>query len=254
MTPITFPDTSGAFPDAAGAFTVPLSRAAEVLALRPVDLLDLVRAGCVFALVVPKELTAERPSLFFAPGLLTDARARLQSREDKLGSAEIVIVAQALRAYLAECTPVGGFEQAISEKRPVLARNNSGHVLAHVQHAVLVDWVQRRTPLAGPGAFAAMPSHITRSLERLGCLSVRGIRALADTKLRWRTWWRIPRSMWSPTGEWDLDFADWPAFADTAGQLDPDETGRPLRLVGQPSADAPNTTPDDWSDPTGEQR
>jgi hypothetical protein len=113
------------------------------------------------------------------------------------------------------------------ENRPLLGRDTSRRVLAHVQQSVLMDLIRARAPLTGPGAFAGMPSHAAPALERLGCVQVRGVRALADGKQVWRTWWRLPRSMWSPTGEWDLDLSDWPALGD----------------AGTPPADVPKGTP-----------
>ena len=231
MTPITFPD-------AAGAFTLPLPQAAAVLDMPPVELLDLTRAGCTFALIAPTELTAERPPMFYAPGLLAELRARLEARDDALASAEIRIVARALRGYLTQHRPVGHYDQAIRENLPVLGRNNSAHVLAHIQQTVLADWVRHIAPLSGPGAFAGMPSHTAKALERLGCVSVRGVRALADGKQRWHTWWRIPRSMWSPSGEWDLEFGDWPALQEPAPEVAGTAVVQELYLADAPSGDA----------------
>lgn len=204
--------TSPTFPDAAGAFTLTAGRAARTLNMTRTELLDLTRSGCAFALLVPPSLTTDRPPLRYAPGLLADIRDRLESRTDELRAAEIRVVAVALRAYLAERPPLEVYDQAVKEGRPVLGRNNSGHILAHVQWDVLVSWVQRAAPLAGPAAHAAMPSHAALALERLGCIQVRGVRAVGDGRQRWHTWWRVPRSMWSPTGQWDSDIADWPAL------------------------------------------
>jgi len=206
--------TSPTLPDAAGPFTLSLTLAAQVLNMTSVELLDLTRSGCALALLVPPSLTTDRPPLRYAPGLLADIRARLESRTDELRAAEIRVVAAALRAYLTERPPLEVYDQAVNEGRPVLGRNNSGHILAHVQWDALVSWVQRAAPLAGPAAHAAMPSHASVALERLGCTQVRGVRAVGDGRQRWHTWWRVPRSMWSPTGQWDSDIADWPALQD----------------------------------------
>lgn len=205
MTPVTFPD-------AAGAFTLTPDAAAYALDLTRTELLDLTRSGCAFALLMPANLVSDRPPLRYAPGLLADVRDRLESRNDELRAAEVRLVAATLRDYLDTHHPVEDYAEARKRGVPVLARNNSHEVLAHVDQRVLVDLVFQRAPLAGPAAYARMPSHLAAALERLGCTAIRGLRAVGDTRQHWHAWWRVPRSMWSADQQWADDVSDWPAL------------------------------------------
>lgn len=205
--------TSPTFPDAAGAFTLPLTEAAAVLEMTPTELADLVRGGCAYALLVPPSEVTDRPPLCFSPGLLRDLRQRLESRADESEAAEVRTVANALRSYLAAHRPTEDYDEALRRQVPVLLRNRSGRVLAHVQLEWIINEVERTKPMAGPGSFSHLPRHTTEVLVRLGCLNVKGSRPLGGGPQRWHSWWRIPRSIWSVDGAFDGDVSDWPVFA-----------------------------------------
>lgn len=200
---------------AAAGFTITLTEAARHLSMTPDTVCDLVRAGCVGAYVAAAHETIERPPLRFDEPSLAALLAALDSGADATPQArqitEIHSVAVALRSLLAANTPTDNARVAIETNRPMLSPGKDGVLYAHVRSDQVSELARRD---AGPSLQVrlALTTTVPAALTRLGCKEVRGIRPAGEDKKSWRSWWRVPLSMWSLTEEDMLRVDDFPVF------------------------------------------
>lgn len=211
--------TPARLPHAGAGFPVTLTEAARRLSMTPDHVVDMVRAGCLSALVVAAYETTERPPLRFDPDGLDVFAATLTGPADPdapteiRAVAEIYAVAAGLRRYLTDITPTDTEERALAESRPLLGRGRGHEIYAHVRtgdvSSCAADFATgvARVRLALPGSVAS-------ALERLGCREVRGIRPVSGGQ-SWKTWWRVPVSIWSLEAEDAMRVDDFPALGGT---------------------------------------
>lgn len=211
---MTTPD----LPDAAGAFTLTVTGAAQFLGITPQELLDLAQANAIASLNIPLEWSNERPALRFAPGLLTLAAEMLADRRINAETADVSLVAEALRAFLRERPPLEDFESSKITGSPMLAQDRAGTIYAHLKAEPFVMYVN------GLGKGFILGSRVRAALERLGAVQVRGIHSMIDKRQRWGTWWRLPQTVWS-AGEQVEEFSLKTMIA-SRSYLVPDGRGR----------------------------
>lgn len=216
-------DPSGAptgptpLPGAAVGFPVTLNEAARHLGMTPETVVDMVRVGLLGAYVAAAHETTERPPLRFDPEALDTFAATLRHPEDGTSPelrlvSETHAIASSLRAYLTERAPADTEHVAMKEDRPLLCHGRRAEeIYAHVREEPIR--LRARNMVTGPALVRlAMPKTVTDTLTRLGCQQVRGIRPVGQTKKSWKTWWRVPRSLWSLDAEDLLRVDDIPAL------------------------------------------
>lgn len=181
-------------PDAMGAFTLSITEAAQALALRPTELIDLISAGIVPALLVPADMITERPPLRIAPGLLPLIAERLEASHTESDAAEVLTVSRALRRYLVERTPLDRYEEARKQGHPVLAKDRLGQIYAHIQADTFTAWLCDREGFM-------FGSKVRRALERLGATYFKSLHGIDDGRQHWHAWWRLPSSFWAVNDE-----------------------------------------------------
>jgi hypothetical protein len=206
--------SSPSLPGATGAFLLDIDAAAGVLDVSPTRLVDLVRAGCVSALLVRPSDTTDRPPLRFAPDLLIRDHELLRTADHVHRVAEVDAVATALRAYLAACPPTADYDAALAGDLPVLARNRQAEPCAHIRADVLQARIQPDRRPGEPDGALVLPSRMAWALSRLGCVRRNGLRPMGGGPQRWEAWWRVPMWFWPDPGTDTV--ADWPALADGA--------------------------------------
>lgn len=225
LTPVRLPHAGAGYP-------VTLTEAARRLSMTPDHVVDMVRAGCLTALVVAAYETIERPPLRFDADTLDVFAATLAKPPgadaplELRAVSETYAVAAGLRKFLADVTPTDSEARALAESRPLLAHGRGTAIYAHVRDS---DVATRAAGFATGLARVrlAMAGTVTDALTRLGCRQIRGIRPVAGGQ-SWKHWWRVPLSIWSLEAEDALRVDDFPAFggtddpADEAGSADPD--------------------------------
>jgi hypothetical protein len=207
-------------PGAAAGFPITLVEAARLLEMTPQSVVDLVRAGMLTACVTAAYQTLERPPLRFDEHNLATVRAAITDPEAASDAPELRPISEtsaisaALRAHLTERAPADSSAAAVDEDRPLLCATRGGTVHAHVRAESVAE---RARALASPRTRLrlSMPHVTENALTRLGCQEVRGVRAVADSKQSWRTWWRVPLSIWSLAEEDMLRVDDFPALGGT---------------------------------------
>jgi hypothetical protein len=200
---------------AAAGFPLTLTDAARRMSLSPDAVLDLVRSGCLGAYVAAAHETTERPPLRFDELGLTSLHAALSGDgEDTAHTYRVTVthaVAAGLRRFLVTTAPSDTATVAHREDRPLLAVGGGGALFAHVRTAQV-----ERAALDGAGMAVrvrlALPDAVPHALARLGCQKVRGVRPAGEAGKDWKTWWRVPLSIWSLSEEDALRVDDFPAL------------------------------------------
>lgn len=207
-----------ALPGAAVGFPVTLTDAARRLAMTPDAVLDLVRAGCLGAYMAAAHETTERPPLRFDEHGLATLRAALTGAGRESSHArritETHAVAAGLRWLLSHTAPTDRVAVAVADNRPLLAVDASGTPHAHVRPESVLSAAQEHAN-AAVALRLLMPDVVPNALTRLGCSKVRGIRPAGEDRKNWRTWWRVPLSIWSLVAEDAMRVDDFPALGGT---------------------------------------
>jgi len=169
-------------------FTLTTIEAAKALDTTPTQLRHLVRSG-LLGYYAPADLSGKSQvrMLFSLDQLLAyrDARKRGDIPVDRTNTAN---VADYLREYLDELEPSDDYDEAMFQRRPLLASSKSGPQV----YIKVESFVEHMAEYAG---VTLVPSLVEKSLEYLGAIRRRGVIPLADAgsaKQRWATWWRVP--------------------------------------------------------------
>jgi hypothetical protein len=169
-------------------FTLTTIEAAAALDTTPTQLRHLVRAG-LLGYYSPADLsgTGQLRLRFSLDQLLAyrDAKKRGDIPVDRTNTAN---VADYLREYLDELEPSDDYDEAMFQRRPLLASSKSGPQV----YIKVESFVDHMAEYAG---VTLVPSLVESALEYLGAIRRRGVIPLADAgsaKQRWATWWRIP--------------------------------------------------------------
>lgn len=225
-------------PGAAAGYPVSLTEAARRLEMTPDHLVDMVRAGCVTALVVAAYETVERPPLRFDPVALDTFAAALHSppidapTELRVVS-EVHAVAAALRAYLAEAAPTDTEPVAVGEGRPLLGLARDKVIYAHVRQAEIATRAPQFASRLARIRLAS-PNTLIDALNRLGCREVRGVRPADGGRQSWKSWWRVPLSIWSLQDEDTMRVDDFPALGGIPRHGDETDTASSSRGDDEP--------------------
>jgi hypothetical protein len=213
----------------AAAFTLAPGDAARALGLTATELADLVRTGRLPTLLGPFDGS---PPVRFAPDVLAAfATAMAEARVDA-ATLELMTASRVLRRYLEQAPPVADYGEAVEMSAPLLSRARSREVYAHVSAKAFAERMRRET---GDLVWRVQgAADAERVLRALGCVKVRGIRALdSPQRQRWSWWFRVPLSLWSLEGSARDPFTaitDWPAL------------GRSSREPGELAHPAPDGT------------
>jgi len=223
----------------AANFHVTLTEAARRLGLPPPAVCDLVRAGHLGALLAATHEVAERPPLRFCEESLAEIHAalfvpdapQLAAKPALRAVSALHAVASALRDYLATRPPTDSAEVAESQRLPLLSKARSGAIYAHVRTEPVAE-LARRLATGHAKVRLAVDSETVEALRRLGCQQVRGVYPLGGGRQSWKTWWRVPLSVWSVERDDLIRLDDFPAFGgiresdDIPGE--PPPIGRPV--------------------------
>lgn len=199
---------------AAAGFPHTLTDAARQLSLTPDAVLDMVRSGCLGAYFAAAHETTERPPVRFDEHGLFALRAALSGGEDTPHVRRVTethAVAAGLRGLLTATAPSDSATVAVAENRPLLAPGTGGALFAHVRAEQVAEVARRDAPLRIQFRLA-LPDAVPDALTRLGCQKVRGIRPAGESKKDWKTWWRVPLSIWSLDAEDAFRVDDFPAL------------------------------------------
>lgn len=183
----------------ARAYPLTLDAAARAADMAPDRLRRFAEHGSIPMLLVPPK-PGSKPDCWFNPDDITELVARVE--QGRLGRDEVRndAVVTALHAYLKECPPTADYDRAVELGLPVLAKDKSNRLYAHILIAAFNRhaYAMRHNPLT----YTADP--VRRTLVALGAEYKRGIRPLSEKGQRWNAWWRLPRSMWQLSREQEL--------------------------------------------------
>jgi hypothetical protein len=176
-------------------FTFGVGDAAEVLGLATAEVLDLIRAGSMRALVGSAAPMA--PLTFHLHPRSVAAYAR-RREQDRLTADETLrpLCLAALREYLETHPPTDDYDVAMRDNLPLWGSTRRGRAL-HLRTRTVVEWVHRAS-MSSPVTEAALIA----TLERVGAVKQRGVTATAAPGTqRWGWWWRVPPSLLRPRDE-----------------------------------------------------
>lgn len=230
-------------------FHVTLIEAARRLGITPDAVADLVRAGHLGAYAAPLHEVSERPPLRFCEESLATVHAALYVPDAPVLTAHpelravgtLHAVASALREYLATRAPSDSAEIAESTGAPLLSKARSGVIYTHAR-TEQVAALAREAASGRVRVRLATDSAVADALRRLGCQQLRGIRSISGDRQSWKSWWRVPLSVWSIESADLVRIDDFPALGGIReDDVAPPRGARIERPTPWLSGDAPET-------------